>query len=71
MLPEESVTMDMFYQYSMDFLICCDAVFVVDNPRNVNSSGVRNEVEMAELRGIPVFTDHEKLVSWANEPVQL
>ena len=71
LLPESSVTMEMFYQYSVDFLGVCDAVFVVNNPRNEKSSGVRNEVELAELKSIPVFTDYDKLLEWASTPVAL
>jgi hypothetical protein len=71
LLPESSVTMDMFYQYSIDFLRTCDALFIVNNPRNEQSNGLHKEIELAESWGLKVFTDYDRLLEWATIPVAL
>ena len=70
-LPKSELTVDLFYQYSIDFMNVCDAVFVVNNPYNEKSKGLHKEIEIAELRGMPVFTDYDKLLEWASTPVAL
>lgn len=68
LLPESSVTMDMFYRYSVDFLRVCDAIFIVKNERNAASVGLQKEIELAALNGMPIFTDYDKLLEWARTP---
>jgi|CXWL01.1.fsa_nt_gi hypothetical protein len=70
-LPEDSITLEMFYQYSLDYLRCCDAMFIVNNPRNEQSVGVHKEIDLCESWGIKVFTDYDKLLDWARVPVAL
>lgn len=70
-LPRESYSTELFYQCSADFLRVCDAIFIVNNPRNEQSRGVKEEIEVAALNGMPVFTDYDKLLEWAKTPVAL
>jgi len=61
------VTIEDFYRYSENFLDVCHAVFVVDNPRNAQSKGLEAELIRAKFKGIPVFSDLDTLVNWAQE----
>lgn len=67
-LPRESYSVEDFYRCSADFLRVCDAIFIVHNPRNEQSRGVKEEIEVATLNGMPVFTDYDKLLEWAKTP---
>ena len=67
MIDKKYLTIEMFYQYSMDFLECSDAVYLVDNPHNAKSTGAIKELEMAMVLGLPVFTDKTLLFKWAEE----
>lgn len=63
-IAKEYLTVERFYEYSMDFLEVCNAVLVVDNPRNVGSSGTNKEIARAMELGIPVFYTLQDLIDW-------
>ena len=52
-----------FYEYSMEWLRASDAIFVQGDWSN--SKGTKAEVAEAERLGIPVFFDRTKLVNYA------
>ena len=56
---DEEFTVDMFYNYSMEWLKVSDCVFVVPNREGLrhwqDSKGTLAEIEMAEKYRIPVF----------------
>jgi len=70
-LPRESYSIENFYRCSADFLRSCDAIFIVSNPRNAESRGAKEEIEIAARNGMPVFHDYDKLLDWARVPVAL
>lgn len=59
-------TVKMFYEYSMEWLLCSDAVFVVPNHKGMkrweDSKGTLAEIETANSHGIPVFYNLESLL---------
>ena len=63
-LPREHLSVGRFYDYSIDFLQRCDAVLVVDNQRNIGSSGTNKELAKANELGIPVFYTLQDLLDW-------
>lgn len=65
-LAERGLSIDQFYQYSTDFLKRCDAVLVVDNPRNSDSKGLADEIRIATSEDIPVFVTRQSLLEWAS-----
>lgn len=40
-------------------LLSCDAIYVVQTPRNKESKGIKRELEIAKEHGIPVLTCKE------------
>ena len=59
------LTVNDFYEYSMEWLRVSDAIFVQGDWSK--SKGTKAEVEEAELLGIPVFYDLTKLVNYGRE----
>ena len=55
-------TVKQFYDYSMVWLECCDAMFLV--PGWENSKGTIAEKAKAEELGLPVFDDLVELYKW-------
>jgi hypothetical protein len=51
---------DFWYEYTMELLKRCDAVFRIHGP----SEGADREVEYAEDHEIPVFTELKDMVAW-------
>lgn len=66
-IPKEYLTVDMFYNYSIDFLEVCNAVLLTDNERNPSSGGTNKELQKAHELGIPIFYTLEELLDWAKE----
>ena len=65
---KEEFTVDMFYDYSMEWLKVSDAVFVVPNQVGLkdwgDSKGTLKEIEEAKRLGIPVFYSIKELEAW-------
>lgn len=59
----EELTLDWYYNYSLDFLSVCDAMFVL--PNFENSKGTLREIEFAQKHRIPIFYDLEKLSQYS------
>lgn len=57
------LTVQDFYDYSMEWLRVSDAIFVQGEWQN--SKGTKAEIEEATKLGIPVFYDRTKLVNYA------
>ena len=61
-------TVDMFYEYSMEWLRVSDAVFVVPNEHGLknwqDSKGTLEEIRIAWELKIPVFYKLEELEAW-------
>ena len=61
-------TVKMFYDYSMEWLRCSDAVFIVPNCHGLktwaSSKGTWAEIEEAESNGIPVFYEMHDLLEY-------
>lgn len=55
-------TVKQFYDYSIAWLKCCDAMFLV--PGYETSKGTAEEIEIARKMGIPVFDDIGDLIEW-------
>lgn len=53
------VPMEYYYNYTIEYLKVADAVLVCDNYKN--SKGTREEIELAERAGIPVFYNIRQL----------
>lgn len=68
---EEDFTVEMFYNYSMEWLRVSDAVFVVPNYPGMtswkDSKGTLAEIDEAKKLGIPVFYNIIDLISFRNE----
>ena len=58
-LPEK-----WYYEYSDAFLLRCDAMWVTGQRKN--SIGVSQEIELAKLRGLPIFYKFIDLWEWNN-----
>lgn len=71
LIPKEKLTVEMFYQYSMDFLYCCDAVLVTQNPRNELSKGTQKEIANAIAFQIPVFYNLADLLKWSENGLRV
>ena len=56
----ESLSIDDYYRYSIDWLDVSDCMLVI--PGYENSKGTLKEVEFAERKGIPVYYDLEKFL---------
>lgn len=58
-----------FYEYSMEWLMVSEAVFVVPDHKGLkriaNSVGIRKELDTADELGIPVFFDMDRLIDYA------
>ena len=52
-----------FYEYSLEWMRVSDAIFVQGEWSN--SKGTKAEIEEAERLGIPVFYDRTKLINYA------
>ena len=67
--PANSIPLESIYQYSLDYCLACASVFVVDNPRNSGSGGLKKELEAAYCSGKPVFWENANgfttLQNWA------
>ena len=61
--PEGQYTKDMFYDASMVWLECSDAVYVISGVGD--KGGVDAEIVRAEKLYIPVFYDVKDLLRWA------
>ena len=61
----ETLTVDDFYEYSMAWLAASDAVLVVNNPANIDSVGLRKELDLAKQLRIPIFNSIDRLKEWA------
>jgi hypothetical protein len=59
------LTVKDFYEYSMTWLRCSEAVFVQGDWKN--SKGTQAEIEEAQSLGIPVFFDLTKLILYSKE----
>ena len=70
-LPKESVEMQMFYRYSLDYLRVCHAMLIVHNPNNEKSEGLAQEIVLAKSWGVKVFEDYDKLIEWGTTPEAL
>jgi hypothetical protein len=57
----DGLTVEDYYRATITFMEVCNAIFVVDNPRNATSVGLRRELERAVDLGIPVFYDEEEM----------
>jgi hypothetical protein len=57
-----------FYEYSIEWLLVSDAVFVVPNEEDMknweDSVGVKGELHIAYENNIPVFFDLDSLLNW-------
>ena len=60
----ETLTVDDFYEYSMAWLAASDAVLVVNNPANIDSVGLKKELDLARQLRIPIFNTVERLKDW-------
>ena len=65
-------TVKMFYDYSMEWLRCSDAVFVLPNCKGLkdweDSQGTKAEIEEAKRIEIPVFFEmHDLLEYYKNQ----
>lgn len=69
----DNFTVKNFYDYSMEWLKCSDALFVVPDHEGLrdwgDSYGTVKEIEEAERLGIPVFYDLESLKKWRDKKV--
>jgi hypothetical protein len=54
-----------FYEYSMEWLRCSEAVYIQGDWKN--SKGTQAEIEEAKKLDIPVFFDLTKLILYARE----
>lgn len=61
------IDVEMFYEYSLSWLIVSDALFVVPNRPGLknwqDSKGTRNEIELANRFSIPVFYTLKDLIN--------
>lgn len=57
------LTVNDFYEYSLEWMRVSDVIFV--QGEWANSKGTKAEIEEAERLGIPVFYDRTKLVNYA------
>jgi hypothetical protein len=64
------VSVDDFQAASKSFLLVCDAMLVVDNPRNDKSKGLLSELDLAAGEKIPIFWNRQDLIEWAAESVE-
>jgi hypothetical protein len=66
---DEHFEVSDFYEYSMEWLMVSDAVFVVPNLVGLknwqDSGGTLKELETAEEHGIPIFYELDKLEEYA------
>jgi nucleoside 2-deoxyribosyltransferase len=60
-----TILVEDFQESSMSFLVQCDAVLVVENPRNENSKGLKREIGVAFHKCIPIFHGRVELIEWA------
>ena len=68
-LPHAGLTKEMFYEYSIVWLKCCDCVLLV--PGWETSSGTLEEIKIAKEIGIPVFETMEELIEFRKVTEQL
>jgi len=55
-LFHENITIEQFYEYSLKFLECCDAMLVVGSPEDYNNSvGTQKEIKYASDLDIPII----------------
>lgn len=56
--------LEYWYQYDLDQLAHCTAMYRLSGP----SEGAEREQKFAQVRGIPVFQEHERaqLLGWAD-----
>lgn len=66
-LWDEEFSVKEFYNYSMQFLEVCDAIFLV--PGWENSMGTKKEIERANQLNIPIFSDVDELLDWNSKEV--
>ena len=64
---DRDFTVPMFYEYSMEWLLCSDAIFVLPNFPGLkdwqDSNGTLAEIKKAEDNGIPVFYNLDDLIN--------
>ena len=60
----ENITEKMIKDYSIDWLLACDAVLLL--PGWSYSRGTLDEINIASKENIPVFYTFESLVRWKN-----
>jgi nucleoside 2-deoxyribosyltransferase len=63
--PEEHLTVEQFYRYSMSWLEVSDCLYVLSGWRK--SKGTVAEVDRAMELGKPVFFDLQSLFDWSIE----
>jgi hypothetical protein len=54
-----SLPIEMYYDYSMEFLTRCDCIIVCE--KSENSKGTKLEIEKAKQLGIPIYYSVEEL----------
>jgi len=64
------VSVDDFQAASKSFMLVCDAVLVVDNPRNGKSKGLLAELDLAAGEKIPIFWNRQDLIEWVAENIE-
>jgi hypothetical protein len=62
---DEQISLDSIYGYSMAWLEASSAVYVVQNPANVQSRGTQQELAKAKELHLPIFNDLQHLIAWA------
>ena len=58
--PYSKYTIEMFYNYSIEWLKVCDVMFVIDGWEK--SSGTKKEIKIAEELGLPIYYNISELI---------
>ena len=59
----KKIPVSWYYENSMAWLKCCDAIFIVDRYDIYHSVGVKAEYDYAVSKGYPVFYSIDKIPS--------